>query len=258
MFDGKHPSLAYVTAGGKVCIHSPHASDDQARIQYLNINKEVTALAAGQLDSTLARDVLLVGTSTSLQAYDVHANQDLFFKDIQDGVSALAIGQLGWTSVPAVIVGGVCCVLGIDAQGNELYWTVTGDKVSALALSNVTGKGRLELLVGADDFSIRALYNDTVVADIAEADKIVGLASLEGTKFAYALANGTIGVYDRGTRTWRVKSKHTLTALCSHDLDGDGQLELISGWSNGRVSTCCLVTLSFDITGFCSFCCHTQ
>jgi len=127
-------------------------------------------------------------------------------------------------------------LLGLDEAGNELYWTVTGDKVSAVALSSVSGKGRVELIVGTDDFSIKALYNDTVVAEIAEADRVIGLASLEGTKFGYALANGTIGVYDRGSRTWRVKSKHTLTALCSHDLDGDGQLELISGWSNGRVS----------------------
>lgn len=236
-FDGQHPSLAYATTGGKVCIHSPHATDDQPRIQYLNINKEVTALAAGRIDATLDRDVLLVGTSTSLQAYDVHANQDLFFRDVQDGVSALAVGQLGWTTVPTAIVGGVNCLLGIDAQGNELYWTVTGDKVSALALSSVGGKGRVELIVGSDDFSIKALHNETVVVEIAEADRVLGLATLDDTKFGYALANGTIGVYDRGSRVWRVKSKHAITALCSHDLDGDGELELISGWSNGRVSS---------------------
>ncbi|KAL0033983.1 hypothetical protein WJX79_001201 [Trebouxia sp. C0005] len=165
-FDGKHPSLAYATTGGKICIHSPHTAADQPQIQHLNINKDITAVAAA---------------------------------------------------------------------GNELYWTVTGDKVSAVALSSVREKGRVELIIGADDFSIKALYNDTVVTEIAEADRVIGLASLDGTKFGYALANGTIGVYDRGSRTWRVKSKHTLTALCSHDLDGDGQLELISGWSNGRI-----------------------
>lgn len=58
-FDGQHSSLAYATVGGKVCIHSPHSS--QAQVQYLNINKEITALAAGQLDPALGRDVLLIG-----------------------------------------------------------------------------------------------------------------------------------------------------------------------------------------------------
>lgn len=236
-FDGNHPSLAYATTGGKVCIHSPHASGDQAQVQYLNINKEITALTTGQLDSDSSRDVLLVGTNTSLQAYDVYTNQDLFFKDISDGVCALAVIQLGWVSTPSVVVGGVCCILGIDSQGTEQFWTVTGDRVTALAASDVCGKGRMELVAGSDNFCIQALYKESVAEEITEADKIVGLASLDGTKFGYALANGTIGVYDKGNRTWRIKSKHSVTALCSHDLDGDGELELISGWSNGKVSS---------------------
>lgn len=54
-------------------------------------------------------------------------------------------------------------------------------------------------------------------------------------RFGYALVNGTIGVYERLDRVWRVKSKHSVCALASYDLDGDGYPELISGWSNGRV-----------------------
>lgn len=38
-------------------------------------------------------------------------------------------------------------VQGFDAQGTELYWTVTGDNVSCLSLVDTNEDGQLELLV---------------------------------------------------------------------------------------------------------------
>ena len=31
---------------------------------------------------------------------------------------------------------------------------------------------------------------------------------MEDSKFGYALANGTVGVYDKAARYWRIKVKH--------------------------------------------------
>lgn len=51
--------------------------------QYLDINKPITALAAGELDPKSGRDHLFIGTPTNLQAYDVEQNKGLFFKEVR-------------------------------------------------------------------------------------------------------------------------------------------------------------------------------
>jgi len=73
-FDGQHMALACGTLAGKVFIHNPHQHGvSETNVSYLNINKRITALTSGNLspNRTDARDVLLVGTATSLQCYDI-------------------------------------------------------------------------------------------------------------------------------------------------------------------------------------------
>ncbi|KAK9814709.1 hypothetical protein WJX72_010246 [[Myrmecia] bisecta] len=234
-YDGVHPALTAATTGGKVFIHSPHQEQDQPQTQYLNINKQITALTAGALEPALGRDLLLVGTPNHLQAYDVHKNQDFFFKEVAEGVNVVILGIAGTCEAPLAIVGCNGSVQGFDAKGQERFWTVTGSNVSALALCDADGDGQNELLVGSEDFSIRIFKGENVISEIIETDRVIGLTPIHHTRFGYALANGTIGVYEQSVRAWRVKSKHSVGAISSYDLDGDGIPELISGWSNGRM-----------------------
>ena len=67
-FDGKHPCLCAATVGGKIFLHNPHqASANSKGITFLNINKQITSVLAGQLLPNSTRDVLLIGTPTNLQ-----------------------------------------------------------------------------------------------------------------------------------------------------------------------------------------------
>lgn len=124
-------------------------------------------------------------------------------------------------------------MLGFDAKGAEAMWHVAADKVSALAASEFQGNGQQVLLVGSDDSEIRVYRNEDIISEITETARVMFLKSIQGNKFAYGLANGTVGVYAGKERLWRVKTKNKATSLFSYDLDNDGVEEVFSGWNNG-------------------------
>ena len=73
-FDGKNPCLTCATSGGKIFVYDPYSRRDEQdtpKVRYLNINKNITAVASGRLDPNIGRDILLVGTNTDVMAYDV-------------------------------------------------------------------------------------------------------------------------------------------------------------------------------------------
>lgn len=238
--DGRHPSLACGTSSGKVFIHSPHEKDDRGEngIKFLNINRTITGLASGCISpSTTANSLLFVGTQTNLLTYDVEGNSDLFYKDVPDGVNSIVFGRLPSIEVPVVIVGGHCSVQGFDGDGSEVFWTVTGDNVSALAFVDTNTDGVMELVVGSDDFEIRIFRDDDVLEEITETERVIGLCAMaaRSPRYGYALANGTVGVYQNTSRLWRLKSKSTVSCITSYDIDADGVPELVSGWASGKL-----------------------
>lgn len=237
-FDGKHPSLAGATTKDSILCHSPHlrGADSKHEIRTFSVNRTITALAAGNMTpSEGTKELLLFGTETNLVAYDVENNADKFNKEIPESVFRLVYGQLNSSLPPLVIVGSNCSIQGFDIEGEEQYWTVASDNVSALNLRDVRKDGNLQLLVGSEDFEIRILEDTEMIAEVTETDAISNLTQLHGSFYAFSLKNGTIGVYNDETRVWHAKSKHTPVSMISFDLDSDGVEELVTGWSNGKL-----------------------
>ncbi|CAG9466876.1 unnamed protein product [Pedinophyceae sp. YPF-701] len=233
--------VAGATLGGKVLVHNPHekAGSGVNATQFLNINRDVSCVDCGPLDRSIAHDVLVVGTQSSVQAYDAEANREVFHREVADGASRVVVGNLGIFEQPVAVVGGNCSIQGFavdeNGEGQEVYWSVTGDNVSALALADVDGDGYNEILVGSEDFQVRVFQHEECLLETTETDAVTDLTPIHSQRYGYALANGTVGVYSLDKRAWRVKSRHKPTALQAFDLDGDGVPELISGWSSGKV-----------------------
>ena len=121
-----------------------------------------------------------------------------------------------------VVAGGNCSLTGFDYQGDERFWTVTGDNARALAFLDFDDDGEEELLVGSDDFSIRGFKHEELLVDINEASRIAFLREVHRQVFAYGLGNGSYGVYHGKKRLWTQKSKDGITAMVGVDTDIDG------------------------------------
>lgn len=336
-------SLAFATSGGRVLVQDSRSGS----VRFLNVNRHVTSLSVARLQlpsllldassstsstRTSTRDVLLVGTKSSIQCFDLVENRDVFFKETPEAVTATT--SCTWQLPPSFsgahrasststvcFGGGNCALTGFDALngGNEVVWGVSGDVVSALCVSDLDGDGEPEIIVGSRDSEIRVLKGADLdpIFEATEADAITSLADLSLSNgigngialsspnvsggissaaidsainkvtlapvvksnnaanqkpklFAFALENGTVGVYAVASslpassvslnssakqtssstssapksgvstpgglvRLWRLRGKGKATAVCAFDFDKDGESEVVCAWNTGRI-----------------------
>ncbi|VDO51672.1 unnamed protein product [Schistosoma margrebowiei] len=205
----------------------------------------VCAIHTGKFENiSNQNDLLIIGSKYGILIYDSINNVDIFWKELKNnGVNTVFYKHFDeqykyYKDTDIIFIGGHCSLIGLNYSAKELFWTVTSDRISAITcLSYENDEEYLnDIVVGSEDYTIRIYRNELIIHEISETDAVIKLISLGGEYFGYGLRNGTIGVYNRVNRVWRIKSKNKPICFVSHDINYDGYPELICGWNNGKVS----------------------
>ena len=85
------------------------------------------------------------------------------------------------------MVGGNCSLQGFDYEGNDPFWTVTGDNVTSLVLTDYNKNGKNELVVGSEDFEIRVFADDEIITEITETESVTNLTAVQDGRFVSSI-----------------------------------------------------------------------
>ena len=176
-----------------------------------------------------------VGLAAKLTNLDVENNRDVFDKEVADGVNCIFFGRVRGIMEPLVLVGGDCSITGFNLNGEEKFWTVTGDNVQALEMVNWSSDSTMDLVAGSDDFSIRVYKGEELIFDINESAKITALSRIKSNVFGFALANGTFGVYYTRKLLWKHKKQAKVTSIVGMDFTFEGEMQLVVGFGDGII-----------------------
>jgi Bardet-Biedl syndrome 2 protein len=209
-------------------------SEFKKDVGMLSLNYTITSIATGQLSQSSDKEYLAIGTETSVLAYQVDDNLEVFFKEINERVCCMIIGTTDLLHSPMLFCGTRTSVRGINEKGEELLWIVTSSDVNSILLFDFNRDNDCEILLACEDDKIRIYKQDKFVRELIENGPVKQIVKV-GQLLAFILKNGTVGVYDEYVRLWRIKSKCSATSAAPYDLLGMGQNQIIIGWENGKL-----------------------
>eukprot|EP00055_Hartaetosiga_balthica_P003199 m.6870 g.6870 ORF g.6870 m.6870 type:complete len:761 (-) comp2668_c0_seq1:36-2318(-) len=235
--NGTHPHLACAIPGGRVVVHNPfHArTEERMDANLLHFNEEITALSCGNLEPTSspsAVDLIFVGSAHHLVAYNIVDNKNHFSTELSDGCSCLSTGTLSDSNKPLIYIGGTCSIYGYDAQGTDEFWTVTGDDVISMVVSEFKDSSKTELVVGSNNCEVHAFNSEGESTDEMALSAVVSrMKRIGSATIAFGLSTGVVGVLKEGKQIWESKTKHQVTSLEKFEVNG--RVAVVVGWSNG-------------------------
>lgn len=222
----KNGSCFAVAASAKrMCIFDS-TTDEDTKKTFIKVGQKITCVASCKYQD---HEAIVIGADNSIQLFDVEKNTQVFNTLISDGASALCI-----VDSQQIYVGSNCSILGYDFTGDEVFWTVTGDIVSAMC--EITWDNQKCLLVASNDQMIRLFNGEEAIRERKVHDNVSFLAAIGPNKYAISFTSGSVALIDGVQKVWDIASSGQIVGMQIVDYAGGGKRDIAIATAEGTVA----------------------
>ncbi|EAX95581.1 hypothetical protein TVAG_370850 [Trichomonas vaginalis G3] len=215
---------ASATTTRRISVFDSTLSPEQAK-SFVNAGQKITCMASVRIKD---QDCLVIGTDNSLQVFNVDQNSQVFSNLLTDGVYSVSIDS------NIIYAGGNTEIYGYDYNGEETFWTVTGDIVSAMCIAEIGGVK--SLLAASNDLKIVQFSGGESKREIRIHHKCIIMKTIEPEKFVAAFENGSVALYDKMQKIWNYATQNEIVGMDLIDFSGRKTKDVILACSEGDLS----------------------
>lgn len=223
-FTLKGNCFAVAASAKRICVFDS-STDSEIKNTYIKVGQKITCVASCKYRD---HEALVIGADNSVQLFDVDKNTQVFNTLIDDGASALCVID------SQIYVGSNCSILGYDFAGEETFWTVTGDVVTAMC--GIIWNGQKCLLTASNDQTIRLFNGEEAIRERKVHSNVSFLAAIGSNKYAIAYTSGSVSLIDGVQKVWDIAAPGQIVGMQIADYSGSGRKDIAIATAEGSIN----------------------
>jgi hypothetical protein len=238
-FTGNGHCFAAASSAMRLCCFDTTAAPDQSR-SHVKVGQKITCVEPVKYQE---HDAIVVGTDNSVRLFDVRTDTQVFCTLIDEGATAVVIG-----ADKTIYVGWNCAILGYNFAGDEVFWTVTGDIVTAMC--EVTWDGQQCIMAASDDRMLRCFLGQEAIRERRVKHRVALLRPLGPNKYVIAFDKGAIALHEGAHKVWDLAAGGQVVGLEVIDYSGSGTRDVAFATDEGAIGVLSMslgsLTISHD------------